>query len=442
MASFPWLPFGYCLPDGTSTARILRCGEQYQIVRAKRGRKVILLVEEGSCASRRLSELAEDRVMRASFVERRMMALVSAAEDAPLLVGDIPCRPEALSAIEAHDLANALSGLARDCPKAGWSNALFVPDLAACLPLRDDAAEDRRRLAFRLLTGGVEDPSLSLHSIRKLNPWLNETEIAEFLDVFGVTQTVEKTANRATDREAPFRLAGRPELEAFFREYVIEHYLEESRYAALGVRPPGGILLHGPPGSGKTFAVRVLAEHLGWPVFELDLKAVGSPFIHETGARLERLFDCAAEKAPAVVVIDEIDALAGSRGPTSQDYKIEEISAFLRRIERAAENRILVVGTTNRKDAIDPAFLRKGRFDHVLEVGYPDREEVASVLRHLIAERPHSEGINLDTAAARLAGRPLSDVAWAVNEAARLAVKGSKDKVDDISLFAAIAKLN
>ena len=442
MASFSWLPLGHCLPDGTSIGRVLKSGQRHQIVRAKLGGKVVLLVEDDSGAARRLGALAGDRIMRASFLERRLMALVSSADSTPLLVGEIPRRPEALSAIEAHDLAIALSGLAKDCPEAAWSDALFLPDLAACLPLRDDATEDRRRLAFGLLTGGVEDASLSLPGLRKLNPWLTETEIAEFLDVFGVTRRVEKTANRATDREAPFRLAGRPELEAFFREYVIEHYLEEGRYAALGVRPPGGILLHGPPGSGKTFAVRVLADHLGWPVFELNLNAVGSPFIHETGARLERLFDCAAEKAPAVVIIDEIDSFAGSRGLTSQDYKIEEISAFLRRIERAADNRILVVGTTNRKDAIDPAFLRKGRFDHVLEVSYPGAEEVASVLRCLIAERPHSEGMNLETAAARLAGRPLSDVAWAVNEAARLAVQGGKDKVDDISLFAAIGKLS
>lgn len=438
MASFPWLPVGHCLPDGTSIGRVLTSGEHHQIVRARRSPSVVLLVESDSPAGRRLSMLADDRIMRASFLDRRMMVHVSAAEDAPIRVDDIPRRPEALSAIEAEDLAAALNALAKECPDAAWSAALFIPDLAVCLPLRDDAAEDRRRLAYRLLTGGVENEKLSLASIRKLNPWLTEVEVAEFLHVFGIHKSAEASA---TDNNVPFHLAGRPELEAFLREYVIDHYREEDRYAALGVRPPGGILIAGPPGSGKTFAVRCLAAHLAWPVFELDLGAVGSPFIHETGVRLEGLFDDAADKAPAIVMIDEIDALAGNRGPTSQDHKIEEISAFLRRIERAAENRILVVGTTNRKDAIDPAFLRKGRFDHVFELAYPGHEEVAAVLEELVARRPHSDGMNLAAAADRLAGRPLSDVAWAVNEAARLAVKSGKNKVDDISLFTAISKL-
>jgi hypothetical protein len=441
MASFPWLPVGHALPDGTAIGRVLASGEHHQIIRARRGESIVLLVESDSSAGHRLSALAEHRVMRANFLDRCMTAFVSSAEDAPSLVGDIPRRPEALSAIEAKDLATALLALAREFPKAAWSDALFVPDLATCLPFREDAEEDRRRLAFRLVTGGVEDESLSLSSIRKLNPWLTQNEIAEFLAVFGVEQNVEPTKTYATSGGGPFHLAGRPELEEFFQEYVIEHYRHEDRYAALGVRPPGGILIAGPPGSGKTFAVRRLADHLGWPVFELDLKTVGSPFIHETGVRLEKLFDIAAQKAPAIVVIDEIDALAGVRGMTSHDHKIEEISAFLRRIERAADNRVLVVGTTNRKDAIDPAFLRKGRFDHVLEVGYPGPEEVAALLEDLVAERPHSEGMNLGAAATRLAGRPMSDVAWAINEAARLAVKSGKDKVDDISLFGAIAKL-
>jgi hypothetical protein len=441
MASFPWLPVGHALPDGTAIGRVLASGEHHQIIRARRGESIVLLVESDSSAGHRLSALAEHRVMRANFLDRRMIALVCAAEDAPTLVGDIPRRPEALSAIEAKDLAAGLSALARDFPKAAWSDALFVPDLAACLPLRDAGEEDRRRLALRLVTGGVEDTSLSPSSISKLNPWLTEQEIAEFLAVFGIEQSVEPAMTGPPRAEGPFHLAGRPELEAFFQEYVVEHYRDEDRYAALGVQPPGGILIAGPPGSGKTFAVRRLADHLGWPVFELDLKAVGSPFIHETGVRLEKLFDTAAQNAPAIIVIDEIDAFAGVRGMTSHDHRIEEVSAFLRRLERAADNRILAVGTTNRKDAIDPAFLRKGRFDHVLEVAYPGPEEVRAVLDGLVAERPHNEGMNLAAAATRLAGRPMSDVAWAVNEAARLAVKSGKNQLDDISLFGAIAKL-
>ena len=84
---------------------------------------------------------------------------------------------------------------------------------------------------------------------------------------------------------------------------------------------------------------------------------------------------------------------------------------------------------------------RKGRFDHAFEVDYPDAEEVLSVLGYLVSERPHVPGLGLATAAERLACRPMSDTAWVVNEAARLAVKSSKDAIDDICLFGAISKL-
>ena len=213
------------------------------------------------------------------------------------------------------------------------------------------------------------------------------------------------------------------------------------RYAAMGVQPPSGILLYGPPGSGKTFAVRMLANYLGWPVFELGMGKIGSPFIHQTSVRLNALFHRAAEKAPSIVVIDEVDALAGARGIGSQDYKVEEISELVKLVEAAAGSGVILVATTNRKEAIDPAFLRKGRFDHAFEVDYPDAEEVLSVLGYLVSERPHVPGLGLATAAERLACRPMSDAAWVVNEAARLAVKSSKDAIDDICLFGAISKL-
>ena len=175
---------------------------------------------------------------------------------------------------------------------------------------------------------------------------------------------------------------------------------------------------------------------LSWGIGE-----IGSPFIHQTSVRLKALFRQAAERAPSIVIIDEVDALANARGIGSQDYKVEEVSELLKLVEAAAADGITVVATTNRKDAIDPAFLRKGRFDHAFEVDYPSVEEVLAALESLVSERPHIPGLRLATAAERLADRPMSDTAWVVNEAARLAVKSSKDAIDDICLFGAISKL-
>lgn len=133
--------------------------------------------------------------------------------------------------------------------------------------------------------------------------------------------------------------------------------------------------------------------------------------------------------------------MAATRDLGSHDHKVEEVAELLKLVEAAAANGITVVATTNRKEAIDRAFLRKGRFDHVVEVSYPGDEEVVALLETLVPERPHVPGLGLRTAAQRLAGKPLSDIAWVVNEAARLAVKSSKDAIDDICLFGAISNI-
>ena len=331
--------------------------------------------------------------------------------------------------------------MTNEYPAALWSEAVFVPEHSICLPIAEGDEEDKRVLAFRLLTGGVEDTALSPRQVRGFNPWLTDSEILGFLEGFGITSQQAAEQRQVRAEEGPFSLPGRPELETFFREYVIEQHRLKDRYEAMGVQPPNGILLYGPPGSGKTFAVRMLANHLGWPVFELGMGEIGSSFIHQTSVRLNAVFRQAAKKAPSIVIIDEVDALAGARRISSQDYKVEEISELLKLVEAAASSGITLVATTNRKEAIDEALLRKGRFDHVFEVNYPGVEEVLAVLQSLISERPHVPGLGLATASEQLACRPMSDSAWVVNEAARIAVKSSKDAIDDICLFSAISKL-
>lgn len=435
-AGFPWLPIGHALPDGTDIGRLISEGPGYQIACSRMGGRTVLLLEEDTEAARRLAAEAGEAVMRAAFLGRRLLALAASADAAPVRVTDMPARPGSLTVPEAASLSEGLAEMAQNHPRALWAEAIFLPDLDLCLPIEDGDDEDRRSLGMRLLTGGVEDATLSPKQAMRFNPWFTEAEIADFLQGFGVE------APRAPKLpDTPFRLPGRPELEAFFRDYVIDHHRQRERYAAMGVAPPNGILLYGPPGSGKTFAVRALATYLGWPVFELGLGNVGSPYIHQTSRQLHALFEAAGGAAPSIVVVDEVDALAATRAAGTQSHKIEEISELLKLVEGAAANGITVVATTNRREAIDPAFLRKGRFDHVFEVGYPGEAEVLAALEALIAERPHVPGLGLAAAAGRLAGRPMSDAAWAVNEAARLAVKSGKDAIDDICLFGAVAKL-
>ena len=132
--------------------------------------------------------------------------------------------------------------------------------------------------------------------------------------------------------------------------------------------------MHGPPGCGKTFAVERLVDFLGWPSFQIDASSVASPYIHETSKKVAEVFDKAMQNAPSVLVIDEMEAFLADREMGSGHHRVEEVAEFLRRIPEATKNDVLIVAMTNRIEMIDPAILRRGRFDHVIKVDYRQRD--------------------------------------------------------------------
>jgi SpoVK/Ycf46/Vps4 family AAA+-type ATPase len=212
------------------------------------------------------------------------------------------------------------------------------------------------------------------------------------------------------------------------------------RYAALGIGFPSAVILHGPPGCGKTFAVERLVDFLGWPSFQIDASSVASPFIHETSKKVAAVFEQAMKDAPSVLVIDEMEAFLADRemGAGSSHHRVEEVAEFLRRIPEAVKNEVLIIAMTNRIEMIDAAVQRRGRFDHVIKVDFASEAEVRALLDKLVADLPKAADVDVAPLAKQLAGRPLSDVSFVVREGARLAARSGKDRLSQESLLAAL----
>jgi cell division protease FtsH len=268
----------------------------------------------------------------------------------------------------------------------------------------------------------------------------DDAEQADLLQAEIADPTLRSSGDRGIDSDARFSLPGRPMLEEFFNEHIIDIVRNEERYAALGVGFPSAIALHGPPGCGKTFAVEQLVEFLGWPSFQIDASSVASPYIHETSKKIAEIFDKAMRSAPSVLIIDEMESFLADReaGSGGSHHRVEEVAEFLRRIPEAGKNHVLVVGMTNRIDMIDAAIMRRGRFDHVIEVPPATEEEVSALLDKLLSDLPTDSGVDQVPLAKRLAGRPLSDVAFVVREGARLSARAGKSKIDQMFLLSAL----
>lgn len=240
----------------------------------------------------------------------------------------------------------------------------------------------------------------------------------------------------------PFRLRGRKELERFMNEQVVDVVNNHELYRALGFDFPRPFILEGAPGCGKTFAVERLAEHLGWHTVHITAASVGTSFIHETAKKIEECFQEAAEKAPALLVVDEMEAFMPDRRqvPAHNTHTAEEVGSFLKTIQKAAEMHVLVVGMTNYIKAVDPAILRTGRMGTHIKVDMPSLAEVEEVLAYALEKRPHAD-FPLAPFAERLLNRPLSDVTFVVDEAAMHTARDRRACVEAADLDAAIARL-
>lgn len=239
-----------------------------------------------------------------------------------------------------------------------------------------------------------------------------------------------------------FTLVGRPELEKFFNEHIVNILNEPERYKKLGIDFPSSIILYGPPGCGKTYAVDKLVEFLQLPKFEINSSSIASPYIHDTSKKVSAVFENAINSAPSVVVIDEMESYLSDRNGAGEGaHHIEEVAEFLRQIQEANKKHVIVIAMTNMINKIDPAILRKGRFDHHIEVGYPSQEEIESLLTTLTKDISISKDIDLKDIASKLNGKSLADVAFVIKEAALNSGKAGLDEISNQAIIDAIDTL-
>ena len=451
-----WLPAKHRLPNGSVVGRLLHAGAEWQVFGLWGGGHA--LVARHSLVARwtRAGLIADTLFMPTGVDDAELAWIVAGPDrriepvtDAKLPTSTVECVSFALSLRETRKLDT-------DTP---LHDALYVERYSRLLPTWtvSESASDEEVLG-RWLTGGVSVPATSYRRVAALVGWLDQTDIRKVVENAGLGGPASDTAKAAEVEQAAtrpegteeasasspqdhqFRLAGRHALEAFIREHIIDIVENAEHYEALGIEFPSSVVLHGPPGCGKTFAVQRLTEHLDWPMYTIDSGSVGSPYIHETARKVSELFAKAISQAPSVVVIEEMEAFLSERQAHAR-HQVEEVGEFLQRIPEAHDRKVLVVGTTNRLEMLDAAILRRGRFDHVVEVGMPSADEVTELLDELLRKVPTDGELDTRDAVRELEGRPLSDVAFVVRESARLAARAGKRVVDADRFQAALSSL-
>jgi len=214
------------------------------------------------------------------------------------------------------------------------------------------------------------------------------------------------------------------------REMIELPLSEPELFRKLGIDPPSGVLLYGPPGTGKTLIAKAVANEVDAHFEVIDGPEIVSKYKGESEERLRETFERAIENQPAVVFVDEIDSIAGTRDDDS-DMENRVVAQLLTLMDGLEDRgQVIVVGATNRVDAIDPALRRGGRFDRETEIGAPGESGRREILDVHTRGMPLSEDVDLDALAARTHGFVGADVHALVTEAAMRALRDRDERED------------
>ncbi len=246
--------------------------------------------------------------------------------------------------------------------------------------------------------------------------------------------------NRVTFKD----VAGAKEAKEELKE-IVDFLKSPKKFLDIGARIPKGVMLNGAPGTGKTLLARAVAGEAGVPFFHLSGSEFVEMFVGVGASRVRDLFKMAKRAAPAIIFVDEIDAIGRTRGGGfggGNDEREQTLNQILVEMDGFEPNdKVIVMAATNRPDVLDPALVRPGRFDRKVMLDLPDRADREEILKIHALKKPLAEDINLTLIAERTPGFSGADLYSLMNEGAILAARENRKKVFQFDLIRAIEKV-
>ncbi len=228
-------------------------------------------------------------------------------------------------------------------------------------------------------------------------------------------------------------------------EEIKDFLKEPGKFLAVGARIPKGVLLYGPPGTGKTLLARAVAGEAGVPFYTISGSDFVEMFVGVGASRVRDLFDQAKQNAPAIIFIDEIDAVGRHRGAGiggGNDEREQTLNQLLVEMDGFDANaNVILIAATNRPDVLDPALLRPGRFDRQIGVDAPDLQGRKQILEVHGKGKPLAKGVNLEVLARKTPGFTGADLANVLNEAALLTARSNAQLIDNRALDEAVDRV-
>ena len=263
----------------------------------------------------------------------------------------------------------------------------------------------------------------------------------------GVMNFGKSKAKMVTKETSSVTFADVAGIEEAMEELIeIKEFLKDpKKFQALGAKIPKGVLLYGPPGTGKTLVAKAVAGEAGVPFFSISGSDFVEMFVGVGASRVRDLFEQAKQSAPAIIFIDEIDAVGRHRGTGiggGNDEREQTLNQLLVEMDGFDTNvNVILIAATNRPDVLDPALLRPGRFDRQVGVGAPDLKGREQILRVHSKNKPLAEGIDLELVARRTPGFTGADLANVLNEAALLAARLNRTEITNEIIDEAIDRV-